>query len=59
MDTSRTLPPKEIFDLLHECEKHGIKLPEAVDKWWVKETEFTWKDLDKTNLDVRALSSIG
>jgi len=33
-----TLPPKEIYDVLHEAESKGVKLPESVESWWIKET---------------------
>lgn len=37
-----TLPPPEIFDVLHAAEVAGVVLPEEVDAWWSKETEKAW-----------------
>jgi hypothetical protein len=36
--TAHTLPPKEIYDVLHEFEELGGTLPEVVDDWWKNET---------------------
>lgn len=40
----KTLPPSEIFDVLHAAEAAGVILPESIDKWWEKET---WVVLSK------------
>ena len=37
-DKTFTLPPKEIYDVLHAAEEAGIDLPEIVDEWWFEET---------------------
>ena len=39
MRTTNTKPPVEIFTLLHETEKHGVKLPKSIDDWWIRENE--------------------
>lgn len=41
-NATKLRPPVEIFDILHEAECAGIKLPDIVDKWWAKETEEIW-----------------
>ena len=33
-----TLPPKEIYDVLHEFESLGGNIPKSVDWWWIEET---------------------
>jgi hypothetical protein len=38
MKVVNTLPPKEIYDVLHEAEGKGIELPQSIEKWWKKET---------------------
>jgi hypothetical protein len=40
MKTTHTKPPVEIYDVLQECEKAGIKLPESVDAWFQVESLF-------------------
>lgn len=37
-DRTNTLPPKEIYDVLHEAEANGIELPKSVLTWWERET---------------------
>lgn len=49
---TNTLPPKEIYDVLHKAEAKGIELPESVDKWWaletaINETPYCKKCVDK------------
>jgi len=39
----KTLPPPEIFDVLHLAEMAGIKLPRVVDDWWYRETSVVWE----------------
>lgn len=34
-----SLPPPEIFTVLHAAEAAGVILPKSVDDWWEKETE--------------------
>ena len=46
MKTTNTKPPIEIFDILHECEKHGIELPQFVDDWWFFETVISEEEKD-------------
>jgi len=36
---AHSLPPKEIYDVLHAAEENGINIPLTVDEWWKKETE--------------------
>jgi hypothetical protein len=38
MKKVNTLPPIEIYDILHEAEVAGILIPTIVDKWWEEET---------------------
>jgi len=45
--TVKTLPPPEIFDVLHAAEAVGITLPTAVDTWWEKETKQVWEGLNE------------
>lgn len=33
------LPPKTIYDVLHEAESAGVIIPEDVDSWWKVETD--------------------
>jgi hypothetical protein len=33
-----TMPPKEIYDVLHAFEALGGELPKIVDEWWEAET---------------------
>ena len=45
-----TLPPREIYDLLHLAEAKGVEIPNAVDDWWHKETKIDQdKRVKKTN----------
>jgi len=34
-----TLPPTEIYNVLHDAESKGIELPESVEEWWAIETD--------------------
>jgi len=43
----KTLPPKDIFDILHSAEEKGIVLPKVVDDWWSNETELNEKNAMK------------
>jgi len=36
---TNTLPPKEIYEILHQAEEKGIELPKNMLDWWKKETE--------------------
>jgi PilX N-terminal len=38
-----TLPPQEIYDVLHAAEVRGVELPESVELWWFKETQINQK----------------
>ena len=38
MKTTNTKPPIDIYDVLHEAEKHGVELPKCIDDWWTLET---------------------
>jgi hypothetical protein len=40
----RTLPPKDLFDVLHSAEEKGVILPKVVDDWWSNETELSERD---------------
>jgi len=42
-----TLPPKEVYDVLHEAEAAGIQLPKKVERWWKEETEINEKRRDE------------
>lgn len=33
-----SVPPKKIYDVLHEAEASGIDLPKEVEEWWEYET---------------------
>jgi hypothetical protein len=35
---ANTIPPKEIYDVLHEAEAAGVELPKSVEDWWSEET---------------------
>ena len=41
---TRTLPPVDIFDVLHDYEVRGGTVPDTVDKWWEVETGYTWQE---------------
>jgi len=36
---TNTLPPIEIYDVLHEAEAKGVELPASVEQWWTIETD--------------------
>lgn len=33
-----TLPPEDIYEVLHMAEAAHIQLPKSVERWWEKET---------------------
>ena len=35
---ANTVPPDEIYQVLHDAEAAGVDLPKKVDKWWLDET---------------------
>jgi hypothetical protein len=37
-DRCHSVPPKSIYDVLHEAEGMGIELPKDVEEWWEYET---------------------
>ena len=41
---TNTLPPTDIFDVLHDYEARGGTIPDVVDSWWEIETGFTWRE---------------
>lgn len=44
-----TLPPTEIYDVLHEFEACGIELPQSVSDWWETETLINEEKRIKSN----------
>jgi hypothetical protein len=50
-DKVNALPPKEIYDVLHEFEERGGTLPESVDKWWFEETNTN--EIKRQKLNIR------
>lgn len=39
-----TIPPVEIYDVLHAAEEKGINLPDDVEEWWMTETILNEKE---------------
>jgi hypothetical protein len=44
---THTLPPQEIYDILHDYEVRGGTIPDIVDSWWKKETDINQSIIEK------------